>query len=386
MRVFCLSQDLGIHIDGTRGASAHLRSIVAGFGEAGHNVTFISPTLESGDEHRYAVSLPGLGDGLGPRVPKRVGRALRHIWANVGVEAALEQAIFEARPDLVYERYGPFGVAGGIVARRHGIAHILEVNAPLAREGALYRNQALGEAARALEGSAFDTAGAILAVSADLRDELLMDGVAGERIHVVPNGFDATRFRPAPMSGDGPVTFGFVGGLRPWHGIADMAMAFRQVVEQLDCRLLVVGTGPEEERLRALAAELPGRIELTGAVSHADVPVLLRRIDVALAPYPPLERFYYSPLKLFEYMGTGRAIIASRIGQVEELLINGETALTVPPGDVAALAKAMARLAADPALRARLGRRAAEIAHREHSWASRIERIATIAHSLGAIP
>lgn len=384
MRVLCLSQDLGIHIDGTKGAAAHLRSIVAGFTAAGHAVSFVSPALESGDKSRIAVKSLGLSNGLSPKVDKRVGRALRHIWANASVEIALESAIAAERPDLVYERYGPFAVAGGIVARRHGIPHILEVNSPLAREGTLYRNQALGEAASALEASAFETAGAILAVSDDLRTELVTDGVTAERIHVVPNGFDAGRFQPAPLSSNGTVTFGFVGGLRPWHGIADMAEAFRRVVERIDCRLLVIGTGPEEGRLRELAAELPDRVELTGAVLHDDVPDFLRRVDVALAPYPPVENFYYSPLKLFEYMGTGRAIIASRIGQVESLLSDGDTALMVPPGDVTALADAMARLAADPGLRARLGARAAEVAHREHSWAGRIERITAIARSLGA--
>lgn len=362
----------------------HLRSIVAEFTAAGHAVTFMSPALESGDHSRIAVKSLGLNDGLSPRVHKRVGRALRHIWANASVEIVLEDAIAAARPDLVYERYGPFAVAGGIVARRHGIPHILEVNSPLAREGTLYRNQALGEAASALEASAFDTAGVIVAVSDDLRDELVADGVPAERIQIVPNGFDAARFQPAPLSNNGTTTFGFVGGLRPWHGIADMAEAFRRVVERIDCRLLVIGSGPEEGRLRALAAELPGRVELTGAVLHDEIPDLLRRIDVALAPYPPVENFYYSPLKLFEYMGAGRAIIASRIGQVEALLAHGDTALMVPPGDVAALAESMVRLGADPSLRAQLGARAAEIAHLEHSWAGRVERIIAIARSLGA--
>ena len=384
MRVLCLSQDLGIPFEGPKGASAHLRSVVSGFRDAGHQVTVHSPAIEAGDEIRRAVPLPALGDGLSSRVPKRVARALSHIWANAGVEAALEHAVAGERPDLVYERYGPFAVAGGIVARRHGIPHLLEVNAPLAREGALYRNQALGEAAAALEASAFDTAGAVLAVSRELKDELVADGVAAGRIHVMPNGFDTARFRPAALREGPPVTFGFVGGLRPWHGIADMAEAFRRVARRTDCRLLVIGQGPEEERLHALAEELPGRVELTGAVDHDEVPAALARMDVALAPYPALERFYYSPLKLLEYMGAGRAIIASRIGQVGELVTDGETGLTVPPGDVEALADAMLRLAADPTLRASLGARAAEVAHREHGWDTRIARIIEIARGLGA--
>ena len=382
MRILCLSPDLGIAFDGTKGASAHLRSIVHGFRDAGHAVLFLSPTVEHESALLRGVALPGLFDGLDGGVPKRVGRALRHIWANAGIERALETAVSQFRPDLIYERYGPFSVAGGIVARRRGVAHLLEVNSSLAREGAAYRNQALNDAAAALEMSALATAGAVIAVSAELARELVGDGVAPERLHVVPNGFDPALFHPRARASGGPVTFAFVGGLRPWHGIADMAEAFRRIAPETDARLLVIGQGPEEKHVLMLAEELPGRVELTGAVPQADVAERLGEADVALAPYPDLERFHYSPLMVLEYMGAGLPVVASEIGQVAELLEHESTALFVPPGDVGALADAMRRLAGDACLRGRLGVRAAEIAHAEHGWPRRIDQILAIAEAV----
>jgi glycosyltransferase involved in cell wall biosynthesis len=203
---------------------------------------------------------------------------------------------------------------------------------------------------------------------------------------VLPNGVDTALFaeaEPAPR-GDPRLTFGFVGGLRPWHGIGDMAAAFDRVAEALDARLLVIGDGPERARLDALRDRHPDRVAVTGAVPQAEVPPLLRSVDVALAPYPATERFYFSPLKVLEYMAAGRAVIGSRIGQVGELIEDGRTGLLVPPGDAEALAGAMRRLAADPALRRCLGQAAAAEARERHDWSRRAQEILRIAGELGA--
>jgi glycosyltransferase involved in cell wall biosynthesis len=384
MRILYLSQDLGIPFDGPKGASAHIRAVVDGFVKAGHDTVFASPTVIEAGGRLRPLPEPGLARGLSERAPARTARALRHVWANAGVEAALERLVESWRPTMVYERYAPFAVAGGLVAARHGIRHLLEVNSPLAREGREFRAQALDEAATALEQTALDNAGAVIAVSQALRNELVADGLAPGKIHVVPNGFDPERF-PSHMLRpcEGSVTFGFVGGLRPWHGIADLAAAFARVAKRCDARLLVMGSGPEAKHFKNLAHAWPGRIELTGALPHDEVARRMAEIDVAVAPYPALERFHYSPLKILEYMGSGRPIVASAIGQVSELLCHDETALLVPPGDAEALADAMARLARDVALRCRIGARAAEVAHARHSWSRRIEDILEIARGHG---
>ena len=121
---------------------------------------------------------------------------------------------------------------------------------------------------------------------------------------------------------------------------------------------------------------------MVGAVHPAEVPSFIRAMDVAVAPYPPQERFYFSPLKLLEYMATGRAVVASRIGQLAELIRDANTGLLVPPGDAAALAGAVRRLATDESLRRRLGAQAAVEARHAHTWAQRASEIVDLVQNV----
>jgi glycosyltransferase involved in cell wall biosynthesis len=95
----------------------------------------------------------------------------------------------------------------------------------------------------------------------------------------------------------------------------------------------------------------------------------LAAADVAVVPYPPMEvDLWLSPLKLFEYMSSGIGVIASDVGQLTEVIQDGNNGLLVPPGDISALVTALQKLIGDPFLRARLARRAREDAVRKHSW------------------
>jgi glycosyltransferase involved in cell wall biosynthesis len=284
--------------------------------------------------------------------------------------------------DLVYERYSLWSYAGMEYARAAGIPGVLEVNAPLIDEQATYRGLAdLPGAVRVAE-RAFQSADAIVAVSQGVADYLgRFPGTRG-RVHVIPNGVDPGRFpenlAPTLPRIRGTFTTGFVGTLKAWHGLSHLVEAFDSLHrEEPGSRLLVVGTGPERD---SLAEDLTRRglasaATLTGAVRPEEIPGLLASMDAAVAPYPRQEEFYFSPLKVFEYMAAGLPVAASRIGQLENLIRDGEDGLLLPPGDSEALASALLRLARDPSLRARLGRAAKERARKEFSWATVTERI-----------
>jgi glycosyltransferase involved in cell wall biosynthesis len=124
----------------------------------------------------------------------------------------------------------------------------------------------------------------------------------------------------------------------------------------------------------------------TGAVAPQMVPGLLASMDVAVAPYPPVANFYFSPLKVYEYMAAGLPIAASRVGQLAELLRHEETGLLCPPGDSPALASALERLRGDDDLRKRLGTAARATAFRKHTWAAVAQRIISLAHRKSAPP
>jgi glycosyltransferase involved in cell wall biosynthesis len=125
-------------------------------------------------------------------------------------------------------------------------------------------------------------------------------------------------------------------------------------------RLLLVGHGPLrselEEQVRAQGWQ--GGVTFAGAVEHNQMPGYIAAMDVTVAPYPALEEFYYSPLKLFEYMAMGRPVVAARIGQVADIVTDGMNGLLFEPGDSQGLARCIRRLKEDPPLREELGRKA----------------------------
>jgi glycosyltransferase involved in cell wall biosynthesis len=140
-------------------------------------------------------------------------------------------------------------------------------------------------------------------------------------------------------------------------------------------RLRLIGDGPERsavERQIALAG-IADHVELTGAVDPAAVPGLLREIDVAVAPYPAMADMYFSPLKVFEYLAAGLPIVASRVGQVEQII--GGVGLLVPPGNARALAGAIDLLRRNPRLAHRLSVEGRELVAAKHSWDAVVERI-----------
>lgn len=383
MRICYLCQDAGIPLDGTKGAAAHVRSLVGAFRDSGHDVLIVSPGASEIDGIK--VSVPLIGVVTPPKGQKKMYRALRHVWLNVAIENAMSQVLMNERPDLIYERYSPFAVAGGIVASKMGIPHVLEVNSPLAREGKQYRGQALPEVADTLELMAFENAGLIITVSSELREELIRNGVQPGKIHVVPNGVDPRMFTPEGeiyKQGFGEkFTLGFVGSLKPWHGIETMIEAFQSLAQDPDIHLLVVGDGPMAEQLETLREEYPEQVHLVRAVPHDEVPCYVRAMDIALAPYPFIKDFYFSPLKILEYMSAGRATVASNIGQISELLVNRETGILVPPGDTKALTDAIMMLKEDDQLRVSLGVQAAKEVREKHSWSQRSSEILDLAKS-----
>ncbi|HSF33945.1 MAG TPA: glycosyltransferase family 4 protein [Candidatus Tectomicrobia bacterium] len=400
MKICYLCADRGIWLAKHNGASAHFRSLVRTFSSLGHEVVALTPSTDGSEDLGVPVvhiptpeilePLFSEADDLGVTRSKierparrRLCHALGHLWNNILVEQTLRNVLPRYRPNLLFEVYSPYGVAGCMMTKRLGIPYILNVHAPLAWEGQQYRQQALQEAAEGLEEIAFAAAPRIITNSCELRDQLVAAGVAASKVTAIPNGVDVEMFSPDGPTYhkdlEGKLVIGFVGSLKRWHGLDILAEAFRRLAADPRVHLLVVGDGPEARVLHSLAAELPGRITLVGAVPMVEVPAYIRAMDIAVAPYPALERFYFSPLKVLEYLAAGRAVVASGIGQLNELIRDGETGLLVPPGDPAALAEALGKLAADQDLRQTLGAAAAVEARRAHTWRQRASEILALA-------
>ncbi|MCI0414586.1 glycosyltransferase family 4 protein [bacterium] len=403
MKICFLSADRGITFSKHNGATAHVRSLATTFAKLGHEVTVVTPSEGGSDLGLPIIRIPTpqildvlltntvrYGSAADPKSAEQTGKrmihALGHVWNNVEVECTLSELFSGNQFDFLFEVYSPFGIAGGIIAGKFGVPHILNVHAPLAWEGIHYRKQALAEAAVATEEIAFQYAQLIITNSREMRSDLIGAGVPAEKIRVVPNGVDTELFAPEGVtyrdSLSGKVTLGFVGSLKAWHGIEVMIEAFRQLVPDPRIHLLVVGDGPLLKTLQKLSKEFPGRITLTGAVPMVEVPSYVRAMDITLAPYPPLERFYFSPLKILEYMAAGKAVVASNIGQIHEMIRDGEDGLLVPAGDATALAETIRSLVKDREMRNLLGWKARRSACRQHTWLQRAGEVITLAQTI----
>jgi glycosyltransferase involved in cell wall biosynthesis len=291
--------------------------------------------------------------------------------------------------DLVYERYSLWSCEALLRAKHMGIPSVLEVNAPLIEEQKKHRELARLGDAETIRDRAFWAATSIVAVSesvaAYVRDHLPVS--MHDKVHVVPNGVDTDRFHPdvPPQSAQKDFTIGFLGTLKPWHGLDSLLSAFELIHRRMpEATLRIVGDGPLRESLERQAQQqcpsMLARIQWMGSVHPNDVPGHLTALDVALAPYPESKDFYFSPLKIFEYMAAGRAIVASEIGQLQSIIDHDRNGLLYSPSNVRQLADRICFLADHAEVRNRLGKEARLTAVRNYSWNHTLQAILDRVH------
>lgn len=362
------------------GQSVHVEALVAALRELGHDVLVVGPGFyeqaEFGGESSFVAALRA-------RLPRALAE-LAELAYNAPAWLRVRLACRRFRPDLIYERYNLYYLAGTLVARRKGIPLFLEVNAPLFEERSRHGGLGLPRLARWAERFVWRSADRVLAVTGVLKAMIAAAGVPEERIEVVPNGIDPARFAGLPERPAAPdkVVLGFVGFVREWHGL-DTVIAAMAADPSTPLELVVVGDGPAIPALRQQATTLgvADRVHIAGLVAHDAIPGLVAGFDIALQPRVVA---YASPLKLFEYMAAGKAIIAPDQPNIREVLVDGVTALLFDPAASSdTMWTAIRRLAADPLLRGRLGTAAsAEIARRAYTWRANAERVVAWADTL----
>ena len=395
MKILYVAQ--AIALPGTSGGAIHVQEVAAGLARRGHRVHVVA-RRGPGVAPDWAAWGPGVSGLLLPWPDK---------LALLGYPA-LRAAARRWRPDRVMERYYNFAGAGVALAQRRGIPALLEVNAPMvdppgSRKDRLDR--LLGQPLRRWAVQQGRWSRRIVTPLATT----VPPGVPRDRIVAVNWGANIDRFHPGLRTEraaavaalraqygipTGATVVAFVGSFRAWHGAERFVRAALTLIpQQPDLYFLAVGGGPELAPVQALAAGLGAdarRLIFTGPQPHERVPLLLALADIGVAPfvpaaYAPLRTFgfYWSPLKIFEYMAMGLPVILPAIPPLDTIVRDGQEGLLYPKGDDAALTAAIRRLAGAADLRAALGTaaRARVVAH--YSWAAHCAQLETILEGLG---
>ena len=390
-------------VPGTLGGSIHVQAVAEGLAALGHEVhvaTQVATKNETKNEtgsHSSRTSSRARQSETEARFPQRemtpglifhamrppFGRpALR--WARAGAVTRLAR---EIGADVVIERYYNFGGEGVIAATHLGVPAVLEVNAPVidypgSAKTLLDRILVVEPMRRWRDRMCRRTALFITPSRA-----ILPTWIDQARVLETEWGADVEKFRPGVT---GPLPFTrpadrivcvFVGAFRAWHGAQSLAESLVRLRDGGDARFgaVFIGDGPERARTEAIASRLDDVI-FTGAISHDRLPACLAAADIGVAPFdvsahPPLSiAFYWSPLKIFEYMAAGLPVVAPAVARLRTLVADGLEGVLYDADDPAGLDAALKRLA-DAGVRRAMGAAARTRAVAEYSWRAHCEAI-----------
>jgi len=390
----------GLPADATYVIQANLsRGLMA----RGHSLNFVAP---KGPEEFIFTSdpqdprVPGRTWSANPlfelagktawRVQQILGIPYLNVFSNYRFFDAAVQNLKDV--DVIYERNGLYNSGLAMAARRLQIPYVIFFEADQIMELDIMNRPITGllrRRAMQLLRYNLNTADCIICVTEAGKRHLINKwNIPAQKIVVFPNAVYVDRFKPNPDSRaqvraslgfvDEPAIL-FVGNFFHWHDVTTLLRAFARTLEACShARLVLVGDGERRTEMMKQAAELglEGAVQFTGIVPHSEVPRYMAAADIAVVPYPPMQQeMWLSPLKLFEYMSSGTAVVASAIGQITDVIRDGENGLLVPPGDTSAMADALTKLVEDSDLRTKLGTKAREDAVEKFSWESYLSRL-----------
>jgi glycosyltransferase involved in cell wall biosynthesis len=371
-------------IPGSTGGSVHVLEVARGLAQRGHEVHVVA---SPGDQPPAAAAL---GFHFHPARPWFAHRAFR--WS---AEGKVSELIERLGVDVVLERYYNFAGEGVRAAHRHGIPSILEVNSPVVDHPGSLKSfldrYVFFHFMKRLRDRQCDLAAALVTPL----PAIIPASVPPSKVHRIHWGANVESFRPGiaplgPAAGlpipDRARVVVFSSSFRPWHGAELLVDAAARVLRdpRAECAFfLFLGAGPSlaGARNRARRLDIESRVAFTGAVSYDAMPHYLARAHVGVAPYQPALHgqlrlgFYWSPLKIFEYMASGLPVVTLDIEPLSEIVRSGKEGLLFEEGDVEGLAAVLTELVRSPERAATMGRSARERIVSHYSWAVHCEKL-----------
>ncbi len=298
--------------------------------------------------------------------------------------------------DLIHERFNLLALGGAWASKKLGIPFVLEVNADLLEQRKFKGIQERGlRRLFAIWATrvCFNTATQIICISPRLKEHLHTKWNINERkLTVLPCAADVEAFKPNYNSETVRKSLGlttepvvmWVGGFYPWHNLSLLLESFELILKRrADAKLVLVGDGQTRSAVEDMITRdgLHHAVILTGKIAHSQVPEMLSIADVAVVPSPLITARFGgtgTPLKLFEYMAAGKAIVATALDEAAEVIQDGYNGVLVEAGDVNTFAEATLKLINDPKERIRLGQNAREQTVKQYSWEHYTRRLEEI--------
>ena len=403
-------QNTGINISESSGSSLQINHIIRGLQRAGHHVSLVAlrpkrRVLFTSDPQLMTYGKLSIS---GTKSFHLIESGIRRIQSSCRIPyfgLFDSYRFFEACCEnlsgytILHERNNLFSIGTALASRRLGLPYVLSLDSDQILEFDFLGMPLRGiqrVVAKWMAQFSYDAANVVTTVSQTYKSYFISQwGISADKIKVLPNGVDTEMFHPNINAGfirrkhglgSAPLII-FVGTFWPWHGLEEFIDIFRIVLKKIPrAKLLLVGDGVVKPKIVKSIAEyhIEDAVIFAGEIDYVTVPAYLNASDVAVAPFPPdvPNSSMGSPMKLFEYMASGNAIVASKIGQIEEILQNDDTGILVEPGNVDEFAQAIIDLLKDPEKRKMLGKNARQQAIEQHTWEQYINRLEHVYQSV----
>lgn len=379
MRILYIAN--GIPVPGTLGGSTHAYEVARGLAQRGHDVHLLAASTEGG-----ALGLSTLTAPIAPIRPTDglvEGFQLYHqdlpkMLTPLGA-GPLNDLIERLKPDAIIERYYNFAGFGVHAGHRLGLPVLLEVNALMVDPPEVTKRRLDTLLGNPLQRRAVQQCMLADYIITPLHTTVPAE-VPREKIIELPWGANVDRFASiAPHTAytehDAPTAV-FLGSFRNWHGVVDFVRAGLRLIDQgHPYRFLLIGDGPERPQAAGIAKAQAARFKFTGRVPYTDIPEKLRYATVGVAPFttrshPALQSagFYWSPLKIYEYMAASLPVVTTNIHPLNQVIRDGQEGALFTEDNIDDLANAIHRVMSDREQARRMGARARERMVLNYSW------------------
>jgi glycosyltransferase involved in cell wall biosynthesis len=386
MKIIYLSPHPHVSMHDISGPGVHIREVMHGFQQKGHEVIWASPNQRMADQPlprkpKSGIFLKKIIKSILPKIIWESLRDIQLMWIDRQFDDELQRLIDEHKPDFIYERVYYLMGCGYRMARKNKITYLVEINSPYTIEKPLMSYKSLfAPLAERNERNQMQAIHQGFVVASSLKEYFIQKYPFTQgRITVTPNAVRKEFTEPASESAkqqarkelslrDDDILVTFVGSIFPYHGVDILIHAYHDVRKQYGSRLklLIMGDGEILEDLKALSVKLgiADEVTFTGKAPSAKVREYLTVTHIAVLANC---NWYSSPIKLFEYGSKRLAIIAPKYPGVEDVMTGNTDGVLVDP-DQHSLSKAIQLLAEHPEIRERYAASFHERVKAHYTW------------------